>query len=254
MLANAAFYQTYSVQDRTLDASIPGTEVMGWTVEGTGPGNVPFSFTWEDRYTSRWDLAAQAGFSIGDLVYGLSGIPNVTIDKVTSEATGLSSDTSSYKLSQVQQKRGSQWVKIGRRVPVVATSGGTLKLRALLDKSDGTTTTLPFTFAVPKGNAGKLGYLQLFAGGSSYFYPSGSLADVQKQLDQSVRHDAVEASLGKYTSHGDSFYFEEFRSTTADRGCRGCGGGRIVKFSKSVTSDPQDAVITGNRTFMVRFR
>jgi hypothetical protein len=136
---------------------------------------------------------------------------------------------------------------------VVAKSGSTLHLRALLEKSDGSTTTVPFTFAVPRGNAGKLGYLQMFGGGSSYFYPGDSIAKVRKQLAESVRHDAVKASLGKYTSRGD-YYFEEFRTTTSDRGCRGCGGGgRVVKFSKSESSAPQDAVVTGSRTFLVRF-
>ena len=46
----------------------------------------------------------------------------VTIDDVTATAD-VTDDTAAYRLKQVEQKRGGQWVEIGRRDPVVVHAG-----------------------------------------------------------------------------------------------------------------------------------
>ena len=153
--ADITFSQILANHDRVIDAIQPGSEVASFSITGTDGGGNAFDIEFTDRYTSRFDIAFESIFEIADIVYSLSQMQGVTIDEVTATAD-VTDDTAAYRIKQVEQKRGGQWVEIGRRDPVVVKPGGTLQLRATLS-GDGTSFTTPLTVDVPNhANASRL--------------------------------------------------------------------------------------------------
>ena len=119
----------------------------------------------------------------------------VTIDDVTATAD-VTDDTATYRLREVEQKRGGQWVKIGRRHPVVVQPGGTLQLRATL-AGDGSSYTVPLTLDVPKKSV-RRGYLEVLGGSSSWdngVYGAKTPAQMEEAVESMVRNDEVVANL-----------------------------------------------------------
>ena len=138
--ADITFSQILANHDRVIDAIQPGTEVATYSVSGTDAEGDAFDIDFGDRYTSTYDIAFEGIFEIADLVYVLSRMRGVTVDEITATADVID-DTSTFRLRQVEQKRGGQWVKIGRRERAVVTPGGALRLRATI-VGDGATHVL----------------------------------------------------------------------------------------------------------------
>jgi len=193
--AEIPFSQILANHDRVVDAIQPGTEVAAYSVSGTDADGEAFDIDFGDRYTSNYDIAFEGIFEIADLVYVLSRMPGVTVDDITATAD-VTDDTATHRLRGVEQKRGGQWVKIGRRDPVVATPGGVLKLRATL-VAGGVSRVVPLTLDVPRKTT-RRGYLEITGGASSWddgVYGAKTPAQVEQAIEDRVRNDQVAANL-----------------------------------------------------------
>lgn len=243
-LANTAFNESLANHDAVLDGLATGNEVMGWRIAGTGPNGTPFTLRWTDRYLTTYDTSIEMGFTLGDLVYSIAGIRGVTLTSITSDGT-VSTDTSSYRLTGLQQRHRGQWANITRRRPAIVKAGGTLVARALLRADDGSTRTMRVRFPVPKHSRGKVAELQLAGGTAISDYLSGtSVGAIRRKLDANVRNDAIEAQFGRVKGRYDFGDFSLFR---------GRDGGR-VSFDKTRTLGPVSRVIRGVKSAPVVIR
>ncbi|MDN4175072.1 SpoIVB peptidase S55 domain-containing protein [Nocardioides sp. SOB77] len=196
--ASTTFYQIVANHDRVLDAIMPGSETMSWTITGTDSDGSSYELGFEDRYASDYDITADAGYELSDLVYALSRIEGVTVDTVTSESV-ISDDSSSYRVRGVQQQRGGEWVPLGKGEVARAKAGTMLDLRAVLAGPEGLS-YLPLAIKVPASAAGMKGRLAVVGGGWTY---SGgnitSVAKAEKVVAGMLRNDElqVELSLSK---------------------------------------------------------
>ncbi|MET0524699.1 MAG: hypothetical protein ABWZ91_07865 [Nocardioides sp.] len=226
--ASTAFYQQLANHDRVLDGIVRGSELVSWTITGVDNGT-PFTLRGADRYASSSDIAFEAPWDIADTVYFLSSFSGVSINDVTIDGTVVN-DWSTWRLSQVQQRRAGHWVKITRADAAVARSGKPLALRAVLQNSTGTT-TVPLSFAIPKKAKGHSGMLLVTGGASDWSYggEAESVAQLKRLLASTVRNDALLAQL----------YIPG----------RGRGG-----VDKRVVSEPTDKVVTGERMVNVMVR
>ena len=193
--ADITFSQILANHDRVVDAIQPGTEVATYSVSGTDAEGNAFDIDFGDRYTSSYDIAFEGIFDIADAVYVLSRMEDVTVNDVTATAD-VTDDTSTYRLRGVEQKRGGQWVKIGRRDQAVVTPGQVLRLRATLVGED-TTHVVPLSVDVPK-NIKRRGFLEITGGASSWdegVYRAKTPAQVEEAIESRVRNDEVVANL-----------------------------------------------------------
>ncbi|MBC9733928.1 SpoIVB peptidase S55 domain-containing protein [Nocardioides marmotae] len=192
--ASTTFYQIVANHDRVLDAMMPGSETMAWSITGTDTDGSPFELRFEDRYASDYDLTYEVGYELSDLVYALTRITGVTLDSVTSESV-ISDDSTSYRVRGVQQKRGSRWVPLGKGEVARAKAGKTLVLRAVLAGPEGLS-YVPASMKVPASAKGMKGRLSLTGGG--WMYSGGNINSVtkaKKVVDAMIRNDEVELSL-----------------------------------------------------------
>lgn len=193
--ATITFWQILANHDRVIDAIQPGSEVATYSVTGTDRNGNPFDISFRERYTSQWDIAFESIFEIADIVWSLSLMEGVTVDDVTATADVID-DTSMYRVRQIEQKRGGQWVVIGRRQPAVVAAGGTLRLRATLG-SAGVTHLVPLKVTVPD-TARRGGFLEV-SGGASFWdnaiYKAQTPAAMEAAVENMVRNDEVVANL-----------------------------------------------------------
>jgi hypothetical protein len=226
--ASTAFYQQLANHDRVLDGIVKGSELVTWSITGAENGT-PFTLRGADRYASSYDIAFEAPWEIADTVYFLSSLRGVTIDDVTINGDVVD-DWSTWRITQLQQKRAGHWVRVSRNLPAVAKAGKQLALRAVLTNSTGST-TVPLSFHIPKKASGRPG--MLLATGGAWSWSDGSEADsvaeLKKVLAANVRNDAVLAQL--YLA----------------------GRGRN-SVEKRLVSDPTDKVVTGERMVSVEVR
>jgi hypothetical protein len=237
-LASAAFYETVANHDRVIDGLGKGSEVFTWTVTGSEDG-VPFELTHQDRYASSYDLTYNVGYEIGDMVYALGQIDGVSIDSITTDANFIP-DSSTYRVSSVQQYRNGAWVHVGKDAPAVVRAGHKLLTRAVL-VSDGDAITVPVSFSVPERAAGRRLFLSVLGGNELYSYPNlKSIASAQRYLDNLTRNDELYASFGTSKSYGGGgdYYYR--------------GGGR--GFIKDKTVGPVDKVVDSDISVKVEVR
>lgn len=226
--ADITFSQILANHDRVVDAIQPGSEVATYSVSGTDADGNAFDIDFGDRYTSQYDIAFEGIFDIADLVYVLSRMEGVTVDDVTATAD-VTDDTAMYRLRGVEQKRGGEWVKIGRRQGAVVTPGGVLNLRATI-ASEGVSTVVPLSVDVPK-QAKRRGFLEVAGGASSYsesLYRAKTPAAAAEAIANAVRNDQVAATL----------YFYDRRSDTMER----------------AASESQDLVVRGRTYAEIKVR
>ncbi|MGZ5398499.1 MAG: hypothetical protein ACXWDM_00705 [Nocardioides sp.] len=193
--ADITFSQILANHDRVVDAIQPGTETTTYSVSGTDAVGRAFDIDFGDRYTSTYDVAFEGIFEIADVVYVLSRMKGVTVDDITATADVID-DTASYRLRGVEQKRGGQWVAIGRRDPAVITPGKVLRLRATVT-GNGVTRVVPLSVDVPV-DAKRRGYLEVTGGASSWdegVYRAKTPAQVEAAIEGMVRNDEVVANL-----------------------------------------------------------
>lgn len=193
--ADITFSQILANHDRVVDAIQPGSEVASYAVTGTDRDDNAFNISFTERYTSQWDIAFEGIFEIADIVWLLSRMEGVTLDDVTATAD-VSDDTTMYRLRKLEQKRGGEWVAVGRRKPAIATAGRTLQLRATLRAPEGTQ-LVPLKLAIP-ANAKRRGYLEVAGGASTWdqgIYRAKTPAAMEQAVAAMVRNDEVAATL-----------------------------------------------------------
>lgn len=194
---DVTFYQVLANHDSVLDAYIPGSEEQSWEITGTDENGDPFTLTYSDKLLSQYDIAFRASYGIADLLYSLGRIQDVVVDSVSVTAD-VSDDTSSLELAGLEQKVGGEWVKISRRKQAEVSPGDVLKVRALLEDSEGTITYV--TQELQTSPKMREAYLSAFGGTESYLdiYGTKSVADVQEALAEATRGDQVGFYLYQY--------------------------------------------------------
>ena len=200
-LASTTFYQFLANQDRVVDGTVDGSELASWTVTGTGPDGAAFELSSSDLYVSDWDLSYEVGFALGDVVYALARIPDVSIDSVTTDAT-VQDDATSYRISALQHKVDGQWTAVLRRQPIPARAGSVLALRVVLSGS-GDTTTVPVSVRIPRRMAGGTGMIEVTGG--QYLGGLGrmtTLEQAKKAVESLVRNDELRVSLVSISKRG----------------------------------------------------
>ena len=192
--AGTTYYQVVANHDRVVDAIMPGSETMSWTIEGTDVDGSSYLLAFTDRYASDYDISGEVGYELSDLVYALTRIEGVTVDSVTTESD-VSDDSSSYRVRGVQQKRGGTWVPLGKGERAQAEAGKALALRAVLAGPEGLS-YVPLALKVPASASGMKG--QLVVQGGGWLYGGGnitSVAKAEKVVGGMVRNDELQADL-----------------------------------------------------------
>lgn len=197
--ASVTFYEQLANHDRVLDAIVPGTEHLDWSVTGTNAG-APFTLSASDVYTSTYDIAFESPWDVADIVWALSSFDDVTVTGVTTDGA-VNDDTTMWEVTGLQQKRGGELVTINRRHAAVAQAGGTLRVLATLE-STGTEDpiTVPLAFDVSK-KSGRRAYLSVEGGSWQYtpIWRAKDFDDVQKMVAKSVSNDEVVGTLYSYS-------------------------------------------------------
>lgn len=192
--ASTTYYQVIANHDRVVDAIMPGSETMSWKITGTDTDGSAFSLSFSDRYASEYDITGDAGYELADLVYALSQIDGVELDSVTSQSV-VSDDSDTYRVRSIQQRRGGEWVTLGKGERAEARAGGKLVLRAALSGPEGTT-YVPVTMRVPASAQGMKGQVSVEGGG--WLWTGGtinSVAKAERVVAGMVRNDALQANL-----------------------------------------------------------
>jgi hypothetical protein len=229
-LPGTVFYENTLNHDRVVDGMVAGSELQSWTIRVAQDGrNV--ALTGQNRYASVDDITWAASGETADITYLLTQVPGLDVRSVD-VTSAVSPDSSTYRLTRLEQRVGSQWVPVGKGAPVVARAGRTLAMRAVLT-SGSTTKQVPFQLDVAQQMAGARG--QLYVAGNDPFWDEGfygpsptSLAGVRKMLAAQVRNDQLAVNLE-------------------------LEGPRSMKVEKTRTA-PQDKVVQGGRMVRVLVR
>ncbi|CAN5311118.1 MAG: hypothetical protein ACSLEW_13905 [Nocardioides sp.] len=192
IFASTVLYQMYYNMVEVADYEGGGSVDLEWTIEGTDAG-IPFTLSSSDLFTSDYYSFEEPAYEPADLTYALGSIPGVDITGVDS-TTELSTGTTTYRVKQVQWKKGSAWVTATRKHPIVA-KPGSVALRVGLTASDGSTAKVAMSLSVPKTAAGRSGSVHLSGGGSIWtnFYRVDSVAEARRVVDSIVPNAAVQA-------------------------------------------------------------
>jgi hypothetical protein len=225
--ADVTLMQVLSLHDVTIDAIQPGSETAGVTITGTSAGE-EFTLASEDRYVSDFDIAFEGLWSLADLVYIVSGLDDVQITSISTDAE-VTDSTDTLRIGKVQQRRGGKWTTVNRRNPARTSGGGLLVLRVELKGPDGAQ-WLAQQVRVP-AKAKRTGRLQVVGGSWTWndaLFGADSVEQVQKALAGDVRNDEVQTRLDFWAGRDN--------------------------VSKRVTSEPQDLVVRGHRSASVVVR
>ena len=199
-LPGTVFYENMANHDRVVDGITGGSELQTWAIDVAQRGQAgSVRLTGGNRFASEDDITWAASGEVADLSWLLTQVPGLSITSVD-VTSAVKPDSSTYRLARLEQRVGSQWVRVGERKPVTARAGRTVRMRAVL--TSGTTTRLaPFQLAVSPRMAGSMG--QLYVAGSDemwedegFYGPAPtSLAGVQKLLAGRVRNDQLSVTM-----------------------------------------------------------
>lgn len=244
-LASTTFFGLLANHNRVVDGPAAGSEVLSWTVTGKSRAGRPFTLTSANRYASRYDVSMDAGFTLGDIVYELGEIPGITIDSITNDAAFVA-DSSTYRVTSVQQRVRGSWVAISRRHPGLARAGSRFVARVTLRGAAGQK-VVPVSFDVPRRLSGKIAFLSA-TGGSEIWSEGGfgSLPAARASLERFVRNDEVRASFGTavYEEEMEGYFEEVF----------GFRGQRARGYQSTKVVGRSDHVVRGNALAPVMVR
>ena len=220
--ADVTFGQQIVNHDRVIDGIVAGGEDLSWTIEGTDESGAPFTLTWADRYISNFDITFEASWDLADTVYNLSRLPDVSLDSITTDAA-VDDDASSLKLVAVEQLRGGEWTKVGRRSGIRAERGQLLRVRAVLKAADETLSYVPFSTRI--GKKAQSGFLNVMGGASDWIsiWGAKSVAEIQEAYAKAASNDQVVFNLRMKGN-----------------------GGKVI-----VPSEDQASVVTGRKGYFV---
>jgi hypothetical protein len=250
-LAMATYLQGAMNHARVIDGTRRGSEVLALTVSGTDAAARPFTLSWTDRFLAGTDLSDEVGMTVAGLAESISSMPDVTVGSIA--ATGrATASTSKYRVARLEQRRAGAWVRVGPRMPALARSGRTIKVRAVLRGGKGPL-HVPFSFRVPKRLSGQLATLGVAGGQSTTVDFGDTIAKARRALGSAVRSDTVRAQFGRVTHSDVSDYDDEdwdlgfFRGAATHRPS-------TVKFVSTKMSHPFDAVVSGSLLVPVAIR
>ena len=226
--AGITFSQILANHDVVVDAIQPGSEMATFSVIGTDADDQPFEVAFDERYTSEWDISFESIWDIADIVWILSSMEDVTITSVDATAD-VTDEVSMYRVRKIEQNRGGEWVVVNRRKPVMATPGGTVKIRTTIESLD-STVVVPMSLPVPNQTR-RGGYLMVEGGASNWdngIYNAETPAEMVEAVDNMVGNDELVARLDVARRGSDQV--------------------------STVTSEPQDLVVRGGKYVQVRVR
>jgi hypothetical protein len=222
---------------------------MTWKLAGTDARGAGFALSWTDRYFAGYDVSDEAGMALGDIVYRVASMPGVTLDSVTT-AGQITKNATMFSVARLEARRNGAWSRVSYRRPLVARSGHSFTVRAVLRSTSGGVLTVPFTFAVPRRASGKMAMLAITGGASVRLNLGTSIASARKALGTAVRSDVLRAQFGRSVSGVDDYDDEDYRVAAHSRR----SGPRIVRFTHTRKSAPHTAVIAGGAAAMVLIR
>lgn len=253
VLAYITFLQTVTDFSTAIDGAIPGSSLYTWTVSGTDATDAPFALSWTDRYVSRYDIAGDLAMTVANYVQEIGDMEGVTIDSIAVGGDAMPS-TTSLRLSRIEQNRHGSWVRVTDRHPALATAGGTLAVRAVFT-GGAEDVTVPFTFAVPKGAAGRIAGLAIAGGQSTYLSLGSTPESADEALGKAVRSDVVRAQFGNPSLDDVSDYYDG--GFGYDGEIFKPGGHHYpqpVRFTQTQRSEPAAAVMSGFTLLQVVIR
>lgn len=242
--ASVTFYQQIANHDRVIDAIKKGSETQSWSITGSQNGT-PFTLTRSDKYTSGYDISYDASYELADLMYLLGAVEGVDVDSVDVSST-VTDNTATYVVRGNEQLVKGVWKPVNNRNPATVKAGSTLKLRAVLRGTDGTSVRLPYSFKIPKKAAGNRGQVFLVGGNDyyseEYYYDEfggpTTLDDIKALIEDTIRNDQVRASL----------YLGAAYPGGGEGECKGCRGGDV---QLDTTLGPADKVVGGYKRLKV---
>jgi hypothetical protein len=220
---------------RVVDTLGEGSAATLFTIEGTTGDGTPFSLTRGNRVGSTWDIGYMSPEELYSTLWLLqrNGYTDVSIDSVTMDSELTEKDLG-YRLGAVEARDGKKWKRLNSKRPLVAPSGGTLRLRVTLAPNAGSTEELgtirrqlsvPVPTSLRRGGEAEL----VVTGGPSSWLSKRSLGaksfdDMLTKLEERPRNDQVVAR-----------FFAGRRGGTA----------------APAASKPADQVVSGGRGFFV---
>ncbi len=221
-VTDVTLMQMLAMHDVTIDGIQPGSEGTDVTITASEDGGAPVDIVSMDRYVSDYDIAYEGLWPTFELLYALSRVDGVEISAVDTDST-VTDSTDTFRVGKLQQRRGGEWVTLGRRSPAKASAGDLLSLRIEMKGPDGSQ-WLAQQVRVPGTAAGHEGRLDVVGGAWSYnddLWDAQSLADVQQAVAEDVRNDQVETRLDFWSRRSD--------------------------MTRKSVSDPQSLVVEGHR-------
>jgi len=243
-LLETTVFEVLSNADGVIDGVTGGTALQTWTFTGT-QGATPFSLSFTDRHTSSDDVTGAAAFSLFDVAYSLSSLPDVEIDDVDVQ-TAADASEATYQIGAVQQRRNGRWVTVSRKSPVLARAGQKVRLRVQLGGTAGARTLPVPPVTIPRSARGGA-VLAVQGGNDTYTDLYGtSLASLSKKVAAAQRHDEVRVQLGspRKIDFGGGF----------DDGLFFRPGARGRNFLATRTLGPLDHVVGGGKLVQVLVR
>jgi hypothetical protein len=222
--ADASYYDLAGAADVATQAMVPGGATVKWTITGADEASKAFTLTHSDRFADTMDVADDAGFDLGNLVYAISGIPDVHVSGVTA-SMAIDDQDRTWRLTEVEQKVLGHWTKASA---VVARAGHTLALRGVLeDKATGATRTVAIRVPIKSSLSGSRGIVQVTGGNSVFSFPdSFATVDAAKAyVAKMVPHDALQVVTALAGGHAGK---QKTTSVTAETGDV-VGGSKMVE-------------------------
>lgn len=196
--AEATFYELASNTQNVMDAYTGGGESQTWTVTGTTAAG-PFTFHSGDVYADRYDLVDTSSYDLPDLVYALTQLRGVTVDSVH-VTSNITDNSSTLKVSTVQQKVGSSWVAVTKKHPAMLRGGHTATMRLLFPGGK----TSRFKLAIPASAHAMRGDMDV-QGGYPFPFERGGLgtfAGIQKAVANLTRNDQARVQMVSFGKTG----------------------------------------------------
>lgn len=243
-LPTVALFGTFGAYDSVFEEIGDGTATNAWTITGTRAAGEPFTLSRANQWASLTDVVADPTLDFAFTVDGLlhNKFEPVTIDNITYTSSVSSTVRRLQVVDALLSVNGGPYDRPDDSVDLPA--GALLRVRAVLQPyGGGDQSTVVLPLRVPAGTNGRVGTLTLFGGpdtqssnqtacllsptGCTATAPANSLDDYLTGIANVPRNDDLSLTLTLNPPQG----------TGAP--------------ATTTTTQPQDQVVTGQRTFSV---
>jgi len=241
-LPTVALFGTFAAYDSVFEEIGDGTATNAWTITGTRATGRPFSVSRANQWASLTHVVFSPTL---DLAFTVDGLLHNKFEPVTiGNITYTSSVTSTvHRLRVADAQLSVNGGPYDRPVAVDVPAGALLQVRVVLEPyGSGDERTVEMSLRVPEGTNGQTGTLNILGepdtqgdptacllnpAGCTEQPPANSLDDYLNEIRNAPRNDALSLTLTLNP-------------------LQGIGAPTIVS-----TTQPQDQVVTGKRTFSV---